>query len=245
MEPVELSAYRSGAADWFGLTPASRLSAVQPFAGPLVPGTTRWTLLRWPTRDGTATGRRAGDDASPSRLRPAHDRQFRVPRAASRCRWYWSPPCWSNRSRSLHSARRSSRCVSRPTSVPASRASSSCRPRSRRRERPSAPTSTTLADGGVVSWPEVSRPDGWSWHAEAARTGALIRAGGDGAAPGVRRRRLRRAARESPAGPRYRRYCSGVRQPASVLNRLARGVLPITSESRGRDPIQVGRIKAK
>lgn len=44
-EPVELSAYRSGAADWFGLTPASGLSAVQPFAGPLVPGTTRWVLF--------------------------------------------------------------------------------------------------------------------------------------------------------------------------------------------------------
>lgn len=43
VEPVELSAYRSGAADWFGLTPASRLSAVQPFAGPLAPGTTQWT----------------------------------------------------------------------------------------------------------------------------------------------------------------------------------------------------------
>jgi prepilin-type N-terminal cleavage/methylation domain-containing protein len=43
MEPVELSAYRSGAADWFGLTPASHVSAVQPFAGPLTPGTTQWT----------------------------------------------------------------------------------------------------------------------------------------------------------------------------------------------------------
>jgi hypothetical protein len=40
LEPVELSAYRSGAADWFGLTPASHASAVQPFAGPLVPATT-------------------------------------------------------------------------------------------------------------------------------------------------------------------------------------------------------------
>ena len=40
VEPVELSAYRSGASDWFGLTPASHASAVQPFAGPLAPGTT-------------------------------------------------------------------------------------------------------------------------------------------------------------------------------------------------------------
>jgi len=44
-EPVELSAYRSGIADWFGLAPASGLSGVQPFAGPLVPGTTRWVLF--------------------------------------------------------------------------------------------------------------------------------------------------------------------------------------------------------
>jgi prepilin-type N-terminal cleavage/methylation domain-containing protein len=44
-EPVELSAYRSGVADWFGLTPASGLSVVQPFAGPLVPGTTEWVLF--------------------------------------------------------------------------------------------------------------------------------------------------------------------------------------------------------
>jgi hypothetical protein len=33
----------------------------------------------------------------------------------------------------------------------------------------------TLADGGVVHWPAVLRPDGWSWHAEAVRTGSLIR----------------------------------------------------------------------
>jgi prepilin-type N-terminal cleavage/methylation domain-containing protein len=44
MEPVELSAYRSGPADWFGLTPGNRQSSVQPFAGPLVPGATRWLL---------------------------------------------------------------------------------------------------------------------------------------------------------------------------------------------------------
>lgn len=43
-EPVELSAYRSGAADWFGLTPASHTSAVQPFAGPLTVGS---TLFSW------------------------------------------------------------------------------------------------------------------------------------------------------------------------------------------------------
>lgn len=43
MEPVELSAYRSGVADWFGLTPANHLSAVQPFAGPLTPATAQWT----------------------------------------------------------------------------------------------------------------------------------------------------------------------------------------------------------
>ena len=42
VEPVELSAYRSGAADWFGLTPASRASAVQPFAGPLVTAAARF-----------------------------------------------------------------------------------------------------------------------------------------------------------------------------------------------------------
>jgi hypothetical protein len=44
MEPVELSAYRSGIADWFGLTPAKHTAAVQPFAGPLTPGTARWVL---------------------------------------------------------------------------------------------------------------------------------------------------------------------------------------------------------
>jgi prepilin-type N-terminal cleavage/methylation domain-containing protein len=44
MEPVELSAYRSGIADWFGLTPANHAAAVQPFAGPLTPGTSRWVL---------------------------------------------------------------------------------------------------------------------------------------------------------------------------------------------------------
>ena len=42
MEPVELSAYRSGVADWLGLTPASHGSPVQPFAGPLTPGSTRF-----------------------------------------------------------------------------------------------------------------------------------------------------------------------------------------------------------
>jgi prepilin-type N-terminal cleavage/methylation domain-containing protein len=45
VEPVELSAYRSGAADWFGLTPASHVSAVQPFAGPLVPSTARFARV--------------------------------------------------------------------------------------------------------------------------------------------------------------------------------------------------------
>ena len=40
VEPVELSAYRSGSADWFGLTPANHTSAVQPFAGPLTVGAT-------------------------------------------------------------------------------------------------------------------------------------------------------------------------------------------------------------
>jgi hypothetical protein len=43
VEPVELSAYPSGGADWFGLTPASHTSAVQPFAGPLTPSATRFT----------------------------------------------------------------------------------------------------------------------------------------------------------------------------------------------------------
>ena len=42
VEPVELSAYRSGTMDWFGLTPASHASAVQPFAGPLLTGATRF-----------------------------------------------------------------------------------------------------------------------------------------------------------------------------------------------------------
>jgi len=45
LEPVELSAYRSGAWDWFGLTPASHSSAVQPFAGPLVPGAARFGIV--------------------------------------------------------------------------------------------------------------------------------------------------------------------------------------------------------
>lgn len=33
----------------------------------------------------------------------------------------------------------------------------------------------TLADGGRIDWPTVVRPDGWSWRAEAVRTGAVIR----------------------------------------------------------------------
>jgi prepilin-type N-terminal cleavage/methylation domain-containing protein len=44
MEPVELNAYRSGVADWFGLRPAGLGAVVQPFAGPLTPGTVRWVL---------------------------------------------------------------------------------------------------------------------------------------------------------------------------------------------------------
>ena len=44
MEPVILSAYRSGTFDWFGLAPAGGGAVVQPFAGPLAPGTTRWSL---------------------------------------------------------------------------------------------------------------------------------------------------------------------------------------------------------
>ncbi len=44
VEPVELSAYSSGGADWFGLTPASHASAVQPFAGPLSLSATRFAL---------------------------------------------------------------------------------------------------------------------------------------------------------------------------------------------------------
>lgn len=45
VEPVELSAYTSGGADWLGLTPASHDVAVQPFAGPLVPLTARFAVL--------------------------------------------------------------------------------------------------------------------------------------------------------------------------------------------------------
>jgi type II secretory pathway pseudopilin PulG len=44
VEPVELSAYPSGGTDWFGLTPASHASAVQPFAGPLSSATSRFGL---------------------------------------------------------------------------------------------------------------------------------------------------------------------------------------------------------
>jgi len=33
----------------------------------------------------------------------------------------------------------------------------------------------TLADGGTMVLPTTERPDGWSWHAEAARAGSLIR----------------------------------------------------------------------
>jgi prepilin-type N-terminal cleavage/methylation domain-containing protein len=46
VEPVELSAYQSAAADWFGLTPASHAAVVQPFAGPLVPAAARfvWSI---------------------------------------------------------------------------------------------------------------------------------------------------------------------------------------------------------
>ncbi|MGH7593790.1 MAG: PulJ/GspJ family protein [Gemmatimonadales bacterium] len=43
MEPVELRAYRSGVADWFGL--ASATAALQPFSGPLAPATSQWTLF--------------------------------------------------------------------------------------------------------------------------------------------------------------------------------------------------------
>lgn len=44
MEGVELSAYASGGADWFGLTPASGSSSVQPFAGPLALSATRFSV---------------------------------------------------------------------------------------------------------------------------------------------------------------------------------------------------------
>lgn len=44
VEPVELSAYASSGADWFGLTPASGRSPVQPFAGPLVSSATRFVV---------------------------------------------------------------------------------------------------------------------------------------------------------------------------------------------------------
>ncbi|MGH7593791.1 MAG: hypothetical protein ACRELE_08080 [Gemmatimonadales bacterium] len=33
----------------------------------------------------------------------------------------------------------------------------------------------TLGDGATVVWPAVIRPDGWSWQAQATRTGAVIR----------------------------------------------------------------------
>jgi hypothetical protein len=44
VELVELSAYPSGGSDWFGLTPASHASAVQPFAGPLASSAARFGL---------------------------------------------------------------------------------------------------------------------------------------------------------------------------------------------------------
>jgi len=33
----------------------------------------------------------------------------------------------------------------------------------------------TLGDGGVIGWPAVPGPGGWSWQAEAVRNGRLIR----------------------------------------------------------------------
>lgn len=33
----------------------------------------------------------------------------------------------------------------------------------------------SLADGGVIGWPAVLRPDGWSWQAQAVRHGSLLR----------------------------------------------------------------------
>lgn len=38
VEPVDMSVYRSGGADWYGLAPADHSATVQPFAGPLAPG---------------------------------------------------------------------------------------------------------------------------------------------------------------------------------------------------------------
>lgn len=62
VEPVELSIYRSGAADWFGLAPASHAAPVQPFAGPLARGASRLTatdglldLVVVPARGATTT----------------------------------------------------------------------------------------------------------------------------------------------------------------------------------------------
>ncbi len=49
---------------------------------------------------------------------------------------------------------------------------------------------------------------------------------------------IRSTLRESPADPRSRRYCPGVGKTSSVLNRLARGVLPTSSETRGYGPLQ-------
>lgn len=45
VEPVELAAYRSGAYDWLGIAPRSGASSIQPFAGPLAPGNSVFTLF--------------------------------------------------------------------------------------------------------------------------------------------------------------------------------------------------------
>lgn len=69
IEPVLLRRYRAGASDWLGLAPGDGSSPVQPFAGPLTPGASRFV--------------RVGDSLRVELVTAAGNRAFTIPLAAT------------------------------------------------------------------------------------------------------------------------------------------------------------------
>lgn len=45
IEPVRLAMYRSGVADWLGIAPATGVTPIQPFAGPIAAAGASWSLV--------------------------------------------------------------------------------------------------------------------------------------------------------------------------------------------------------
>ncbi len=69
IEPVLLRRYRAGAGDWLGLAPGDGSSPVQPFAGPLTPGASRFL--------------RVGDSLRVELVTAGGNRAFTIPLAAT------------------------------------------------------------------------------------------------------------------------------------------------------------------